>query len=87
MHRHKRLVVARYRGYRVGKMGEGGLIVQTSSHRLINPGNVIYSKVTTVNSTALSIWKLLRIDIKVSHHHTRKKVITMCCDRYWLDLF
>ena len=34
--------------------------VRTSSYEMSKPGDVMYRMVTTVNSTALYIWKLLR---------------------------
>ena len=45
-----KLVVAR--GQVVGKMGEGGQKVQTSSYK-ISPGDVMYSMVTIVSNTIL----------------------------------
>lgn len=39
-------------GWRVGKMGEGGQKVQTSSYK-VNSGDVMYNMVIIVNSTEL----------------------------------
>ena len=46
-------------GSGVGKMGEEGQKVQTSSYK-ISLGDVMYSMVTIVNNTVLHIWKLLK---------------------------
>ena len=46
--------------------------------------NVIYSIVTIINKTALSIWKLLQVDLKSSHHkkkmlsYVRWRMLTRC---------
>ena len=36
--------------------------------KLVNPGDDMYSMATTVNKTVLYTWKLLRVDLKSSHH-------------------
>ena len=46
--------------------------VQTSSYK-ISPGDVIFGMVAIVNNTVLYILKLLRVDIKSSHH--KKKFV------------
>ena len=47
-------MVVRGRRVGVGKTGEGGQKVQTSSYK-ISPGDVMYSMVTIVNNTVLHI--------------------------------
>ena len=60
-------------GVGVNKIGEEGQKVQTSSYNV----NVMemYSMVTVVNTTILYVWKLLRVDLKSSHH--KKKITAM----------
>ena len=53
-----------------GKIGEGGQKVQTSIYN-ISRGDVMYSMVTIVNNTVVYIWKLLKIDLKSSHHEKK----------------
>ena len=47
-------MVARVGGWEVGKMGERGQKVQTSSYK-ISRGDVMYSMVTIVTNTVLHI--------------------------------
>lgn len=53
-----RLVLARGRGQEMGEMAEGGQKAQLLVIKLIGPGDVIYSMVTTGNNTVLCIRKL-----------------------------
>lgn len=65
-----RLVVARSRGYNSGR-GKAAKRYKVSNGRLIIPGYVIYSLVTTVNNTLLYIGKLLREILEVLITHTQ----------------
>ena len=46
-------------GQKVGKTGEGGQKVKTSSYK-IRHEDIMYSMVTVVNNTVLHPWKLLQ---------------------------
>ena len=54
----------------VGKTGEGGQKVQTSSYI----GDVMYNMVTIVNNTVLNIWESSReniLKVLITHTHTK----------------
>ena len=53
MDMENRLVVARGRGWRVGKVGEGCQKVQTSRYKINKSWDVMYSMVTIVNT---AVW-------------------------------
>lgn len=70
-------MVTRGRGHVVGKMGEAGQKVQTSSYETKVLGYHVYSTVTIVNNTVLlNVAK--RIDLKRSPQ--RRKTVTLSGD-------
>ena len=81
VHRHSKWVGGCWRrglGKRV-EMSEGSQKAQTSNDQISNSWGYDIHHTAIINNSVLCIWKLLRENLKSSHH--KKKIVTMHGDK------